>query len=238
MTTANDTGDSKRTVLIVGASRGLGLAIAEAYLERGAHVVGTVRPGPQTKLHALRERRPDRLDIETVDINVPEQIAALRARLSGRTFDLLLINAGVKNEDGETIAAVSTAEFERVMVTNALSPLRAIETLDDLVAPTGTIAIMSSGQGSVANNESGGNEVYRASKAALNTLMRSYAARHASDGRTLLLLAPGWIRTDMGGASAPFSIEESIPVLVDTIEAQCGTSGLAYIDRHGRTVQW
>jgi NAD(P)-dependent dehydrogenase (short-subunit alcohol dehydrogenase family) len=226
------------SALIIGASRGLGLAFVEAYLARGLQVVGTVRPGPPTKLHALRERWPDQLDIETVDITIAEQLASLNARLASTTFDLLLINAGIKNDDRETIADVSTDEFVRVMVTNALSPLRAVEILGDLVHPSGTIVVMSSGQGSVANNERGGYEVYRASKAALNTLMRSYAARHASDARTLLLLAPGWIRTDMGGSAAPFSIEESIPVLIDTIEAQRGKAGLQYIDRQGRPVPW
>jgi NAD(P)-dependent dehydrogenase (short-subunit alcohol dehydrogenase family) len=152
--------------------------------------------------------------------------------------DFVLINAGVKNDDRETIADVSTEEFVRVMVTNALCPLRAIETLNDLVRPGGTIGIMSSGQGSVANNEGGGYEVYRASKAALNTLMRSFAARHASDNRTLLLLAPGWVRTDMGGSQARLTIEESIPNLVNTIEAQRGTPGLQYLDDLGRTVPW
>ena len=238
MTTTAEAADLRQHALIIGASRGLGLAIAEAYLARGTHVVGTVRPGPRTKLHALCERWPDQLEIETVDITSVDQVAALRSRLEGKTFDLLLINAGITNEDRETIADVSTDEFVRVMVTNALSPLRAIETLHDLVDPNGTIAVMSSGQGSVANNERGGAEVYRASKAALNTLMRSYAARHASDQRTLLLLAPGWIRTDLGGPSAPFSIEESVPVLVATIEAQRGKSGLQYIDRQGHAVPW
>lgn len=238
MTTTAGTTDPRRRALIIGASRGLGLAITEAYLARGTHVVGTVRPGPQTKLHALRERWPGQLEIEVVDITFADQVAALRSRLEGTTFDLLLVNAGVKNDDRETIADVSTDEFVRVMVTNALSPLRAIEKLGDLVDPNGTIAVMSSGQGSVANNESGGYEVYRASKAALNTLMRSYAARHASDRRTLLLLAPGWIRTDMGGSSAPVTIEESVPVLVATIEAQRGKSGLRYLDRQGHTVPW
>ena len=227
-----------RHALIVGASRGLGLAIAEAYLASGWHVVGTVRSGPQAKLHALRDRWSDRLEIETVDVTIVDQIEALRSRLKGRIFDLLLVNAGVANDSRETIADVATSEFVRVMVTNALSPLRAIEALRDLVHPNGTIAVMSSGQGSVANNEGGGVDVYRASKAALNTLMRSYAARYASDARTLLLLAPGWIRTDMGGPSARFSIEESIPVLVDTIEAQHGKGGLHYLDRHGNTVPW
>ena len=68
--------------------------------------------------------------------------------------------------------------------------------------------------------------------------MRSYAARHADDGRTLLLLAPGWVRTDMGGPQARLSIEESIPNLVSTIEAQRGKTGLQYLDYRGQTVPW
>jgi NAD(P)-dependent dehydrogenase (short-subunit alcohol dehydrogenase family) len=237
MTTSPQVSSPKNLVLI-GASRGLGLAIVEQYLERGWHVVGTVRDGARTKLHDLRERWNDRLEIETVDITRPDQVRSLRARLQGRTVDVLFVSAGVKNDDRETIADVSTEEFVRVMVTNALSPMRVIEALADLVQPNGTIAVMSSGQGSIANNESGGFEVYRASKAALNTLMRSFAARHAGDRRTLLLLAPGWIRTDMGGPQAPLSIEDSIPNLVNTIEAQRGKPGLQYLDYRGRTVPW
>jgi NAD(P)-dependent dehydrogenase (short-subunit alcohol dehydrogenase family) len=236
MTTAPD--GSPKNLLLIGASRGLGLAIAEHYLKRGWHVVGTVRGGERTKLHALREHWMTQLEIETVDINIPDDVVGLRTRLQGRMLDVVLVNAGVKNDDRETIADVTTDEFVRVMVTNALSPLRAIETFQDLVHPAGTIAIMSSGQGSVANNERGGYEVYRASKAALNTLMRSFAARHASGNRTLLLLAPGWVRTDMGGPQALLSIEESIPKLVDTIEAQRGKPGLHYLDYRGQTVPW
>ena len=213
---------NEERLLLIGASRGLGLALAEEYLQRGWHVTATVRAGARTKLHELLERRPGRLVIETVDINVGDQVTALAARLKGQTFDLLFVNAGVKNDDSETIADVSTEEFVRVMVTNALSPLRAIETLRDLVKANGTIGIMSSGQGSVTNNQNGGYEVYRASKAALNTLVRSFAARHADERRTLLLMAPGWVRTDMGGPQASLGIEESIPNLVNTIEARVG----------------
>ena len=104
--------------------------------------------------------------------------------------------------------------------------------------PNGTIGVMTSGQGSVSNNTNGGYEVYRASKAALNTLMRSFAARHAADGRTLLLMAPGWVKTDMGGPDAMFTIDESIPKLVNTIDAQHGKPGLQYLDFRGNTVPW
>jgi NAD(P)-dependent dehydrogenase (short-subunit alcohol dehydrogenase family) len=84
---------------------------------------------------------------------------------------------------------------------------------------------MSSCQGSVANNERGGHEVYRGSKAALNTFMRSYAARHRDGQRSLVLMAPGWVRTELGGPDARLSIDDSIPNVVKTLDALRGIPG-------------
>jgi NAD(P)-dependent dehydrogenase (short-subunit alcohol dehydrogenase family) len=112
-----------------------------------------------------------------------------------------------------------------------------VEQFAAIVLVGGTIGVMSSGQGSVADNEKGQREVYRASKAALNMLMRSYAARKGHD-RPLLLLAPGWVRTDLGGQEGKFSVEEVIHDIVDTLTAQEGKPGLRYLDRFGKTVRW
>lgn len=225
-------------LLLFGASRGLGLALAGTYLDRGWHVVATARRDSGTALHALAERAGGRLQVATVDITEEAQVARLHESLAASRFDLVLVNAGIKNDDRETIADVATEAFIRVMVTNALSPMRILERFQDLVPPSGTLAVMSSGQGSVTNNETGGYEVYRASKAALNTLMRSFRARHRGDPRTLLLLAPGWVKTDMGGPGARLEIQDSIPHLVDVIEAHAGQGGLHYVDYLGRTVPW
>jgi NAD(P)-dependent dehydrogenase (short-subunit alcohol dehydrogenase family) len=226
------------TALIIGASRGLGLALADEYLKRGWRVIATARGNAQPGLNALADRHRDHLEIEELDINRSDQLAALRAKLEGRRIDLLFVNAGVANDPEETIADVSTEEFTRIMVTNALSPMRTVEALQHLVPAGGAIAAMSSGLGSVADNESGGWEIYRASKASLNTLMRSFAARHSDSRRAMFVIAPGWVRTDMGGPQASLDISESIPRVVDVITKHTDEPGLHYLDYRGETVRW
>jgi NAD(P)-dependent dehydrogenase (short-subunit alcohol dehydrogenase family) len=232
------TATTGKSALIIGASRGLGYALAAEYLARGWQVTATVRGSGSTGLHNLAKSSDGRLNVETVDITVPDQVAELRGRLAQEAFDLLFINAGVTNGPEETVADVPTDTFIRLMVTNALSPMRVVEALQELVTSNGTIGVMSSGQGSIANNDKGGFEIYRASKSALNQLMRSFAARHAGDPHTLLLMAPGWVQTDLGGPAAPLTIDQSIPGVADTIEAQAGKGGLQYLDYQGRTVRW
>jgi NAD(P)-dependent dehydrogenase (short-subunit alcohol dehydrogenase family) len=225
-------------VLLFGASRGLGLALAEKWVEGGWHVTATVRETGKTALHELAERHGSQVEIESLDVTSPFQIAAMRDRLAGRKFDLLFHNAGTANQPDGTVAETSTDEFIKVMVTNALSPLRVIEAFQDCVEQTGTIGVMSSGQGSVGNNINGGHEVYRGSKAALNSYMRSYDARHRGEKRTLILMAPGWVKTDLGGPNARLTIQESIPGVVRVIDSLRGLPGLHYVDYLGQVVPW
>jgi NAD(P)-dependent dehydrogenase (short-subunit alcohol dehydrogenase family) len=231
------------TILLIGASRGLGHAMAAEFLNNGWNVMGTVRAGSgRTPLHALAEEHDEhrhRLEIETLDITRSDEIQALHARLADRRFDILFVNAGTTNPDPtQTIGEVSTADYVNLMVTNALSPMRVVERLGDLVAPTGLIGVMSSGQGSIADNESGQRELYRGSKAALNQFMRCFAARQAHTRRAMLLVAPGWVRTELGGPDGKLSIGESVPGVVQVLLAKRGRPGLEYLDYRGRTVRW
>ncbi|MFR0357246.1 SDR family NAD(P)-dependent oxidoreductase [Streptomyces sediminimaris] len=227
------------TAVVVGASRGLGHGMAAELLHRGWTVIGTVRDtSARTPLHDLADRSGGRVTIERLDVDEPGHLAPLHERLADRRIDLLFVNAGATNNEHTPIGAVPAADFVALMITNALGPMRVIEALEDLVSPTGLIGAMSSGQGSITNNTTGGREVYRGSKAALNMFMRSFAARQAETRRAFVLLAPGWIRTALGGPEAPFTLEESVPLLVDVLLSRLGTPGLAYLDRSGGTVPW
>ncbi len=232
--------DPAGTILLIGASRGLGHAMAAEFLKKGWNVVGTVRGGGnRTLLHDLANEYQGRVEIEILDICEPDQLAALHDRLSGRVFDMLFVNAGTNNQHPtETIGEVSTDDFVHVMMTNSLSPMRVVESLEHYVSATGTIGVMSSGRGSISNNESGAEELYRGSKAALNMFMRSFAARHSETSRAMVLMAPGWVRTALGGPDARLSIEESVPSLVNVLLSKQGARGLHYVDYLGRTVPW
>ena len=227
---------STTTALIVGASRGLGLALTKEWLKRDARVIATVRT-PSPELDALKGRYPSSLEVETVDIAEVGPVRALRKRLDGRRLDVLFINAGVCKATEKTAATVDEQDFIDMMRTNALSPMRVVELYEDVVAPNGVIAVMTSELGSIAGNP-GFWDLYSSSKAALNMLMKCFAARRVGDPRALLLVAPGWVRTEMGTSAAPLLIEESIPFVVESVERSRGKPGLRFIDRNGRALPW
>lgn len=224
--------------LLIGASRGLGYAMAAEFVGRGWGVLGTVRTASAPR-ERLKADHPCAVDIETLDLTDHDQIRAVRGRLAGRRFDIVFINGGVANRSpSDTFAEVADEEFAHVMTTNVLGVMRAVEAFGDLVRPGGVVGVMSSGQGSIANNTNGTNDIYRASKAALNQAMSSYGARQRNRDCAVVLMAPGWIRTDMGGANAPFGVEDAMPQVVDGLIEQMDHAGLRFVDRHGQSVPW
>ncbi len=218
------------TALIIGASRGLGRALAEEHLARGWQVIATVRD--TAALSAT-----DTLRVETLDTTDWAGIDALKTRLAGTALDLLFVNAAILGPRDAPIGEVSPEDYGEIMLTNVLGPLRIVDRYADLLTATGTAAVMSSGLGSIANNTSAGYEAYRTSKAALDMGLRSIAARRG-DRRTYLAVDPGWVRTDMGGPGANLAIDESIPGIVDTLEARQGKGGVAFVSYQGHELPW
>jgi NAD(P)-dependent dehydrogenase (short-subunit alcohol dehydrogenase family) len=229
-----------RWALVVGASRGLGLGLAAELQRRGWNVVATVRDqAGEGRVKALAAKPGGDIQIEHLDINDDPGIAALRRRLDDRTFDLVFVNAGISPKGRGDAAGISREEAAAVFMTNAVAPIRVARAFLDRVRDrTGIIAFMSSGLGSVANKTDSYGDLYSASKAALNSLSRSLAA--SLDGRriTVLAITPGWVRTDMGGAGAPLTVEDSVRGIVDVLESRAGTGRHGFVDYRGGEVAW
>jgi len=226
-----------KAALIIGGSRGLGLGLVREHLARSWRVTATVR-ARAPELEELRETAAGHLAVEPLDVTDPDQVAALRQRLKGQRFDLLFLNAGIMVGRGARLDEVSDSDIASIFLTNAISPIRVADALSGLVAAGGMVAFMSSILGSIGTNDDGRAELYRASKAALNSLIRSFRARHAQADFTVLALHPGVVRTSMGGPSAPLDIETSVRGVADVIAARWGTGGQAFVDYRNEIIPW
>ena len=227
-------------VLVAGASRGLGLELVRQFADRGWRVIGTARDVTRApELIRLQGERPDRIAIKALDLTAPESIAALKAELSGERLDVLYINAGIMGPTHHDPTRITDGEFDGLMLTNALAPIRlATALLGKLRDEKSVVVFMTSQLGSILENDTGGYDLYRASKAALNSLTRSFVARLQPPRPTVLSLHPGWVKTDMGGASAPLDAPTSVAGMLDMVERARGAGGHRFLDYQGREIPW
>jgi NAD(P)-dependent dehydrogenase (short-subunit alcohol dehydrogenase family) len=227
-----------KKALIIGGSRGLGLGLVGEHLRRGWHVTATMR-GDAPELEQLRKETTERLIIERIDISRPADVDGLAMRLRGQAFDLLFLNAGIMAGRGTALVDVPDDDIVSIFMTNAISPIRVADRLLGVAANGATVAFMSSILGSVSTNDDGRAELYRASKAALNSLILSFRARHAErSDLTILAMHPGVVRTAMGGPGAPLDIPTSVKGVTDTIEKRTGKGGIAFVDYRNQVIPW
>ena len=227
--------DGINRALLVGASRGVGLGLARELSGRGWDVVATSR-GASPGLVSLGAESQGRLHIETLELTDPVALQALDDKLAGRVFDLVFVIAGIGGPTGPAVHEASAEAASRMFITNATAPVQVAEAFADQVAPGGVVAFMSSGLGSIALAGGGGNDLYRASKAALNMMAQCFSARHP--GLAVRCIAPGWVRTDMGGPAAPLDVQTSMHGVADALEASRGHAGAAFLNWKGETLPW
>jgi NAD(P)-dependent dehydrogenase (short-subunit alcohol dehydrogenase family) len=228
-----------QTALIVGASRGIGLGLVGEFERRGWEVTGTARdPAKASALNDVANNSGGRVNVAVVDTADAQSVAALRDKLDGHTFDLIVVNAGVGGPQANP-RTVSDEEFSHLFITNSLAPVRFAEVFVKQVHPqTGIIGLMTSQLGSVEGASGGGMELYRASKAALNSFTRSFAARHKDKGLAVLSLHPGWVKTDMGGPNAAIDVATSVKGMADVVERAQKDRKDGYFDYKGETLPW
>jgi NAD(P)-dependent dehydrogenase (short-subunit alcohol dehydrogenase family) len=200
-----------KTALIVGASRGIGREFARQYAKAGWRVLATARGSAALEgLHELGAQ-PFELDVE-----FPEEIAELGTRLGGERLDVALIVAGVYGPRTVGVETISIEDFDHVMLTNVRGPMQLIPVLLPLVdAANGVLGVLTSRMGSISQTTGTTGWLYRASKAALNDVLKitSLQTRRA----TCIALHPGWVRTDMGGAQAAIDVVQSVSGMREVI---------------------
>lgn len=223
-----------KSALIIGASRGLGLGLVRELLDRSWDVTATVRDAANAGELAALPVRVESLVLD--DVHSQDRLAET---LAGAHFDLVFINAGIYGPAHQSAIDANQGDVGQLFMINAVAPLRLAERLlPRLNGERGVLAFMTSELGSVAGNQSGGMALYRASKAALNSLTRSFVAELGETGITVLNLHPGWVRTDMGGESAPLDVDASVKGLADQVESHAGRGGQLYLDYQGTTIDW
>ena len=223
-----------KTALIIGASRGLGLGLVQRLLDDGWQVTATVR-NPQ-KAEALKALGPVR--IEQLDMDDQQAVIALNQKLKGEVFDLLFVNAGVKGPDDQTPGKATLAQVGQLFFTNAVAPINLAQRFAAQIRPdSGVLAFMSSVLGSVTMPDAPELALYKASKAALNSMTNSFVTQ-LEQKLTVLSLHPGWVKTDMGGEGADIDVETSTHGLIAQINAYTGKGGHHFVNYKGETIPW
>jgi NAD(P)-dependent dehydrogenase (short-subunit alcohol dehydrogenase family) len=219
-------------VLIIGASRGLGLEFATQYRDAGAEVTATARD--DAALERLRALGAAALRLDIADA---ASASTLAASIAGSAFDVAIVNAGVYGPRTSGLAAPSQAEFDHVMHTNVLGAMRVLPQLAGAMVPGAKLAVISSRMGSMALRRSADGWLYRASKAALNSVLTD-AALTLAGGVTCVALHPGWVRTDMGGAAASLSASDSVSHMRRTLAALTPADNGRFLDHDGTALAW
>ncbi|WP_137917327.1 SDR family oxidoreductase [Hydrogenophaga sp. 2FB] len=215
------------TVLVIGASRGIGLEFVRQYLEAGDRVIATARD--EAGLARLRELGAEALRVDVAD---PASVSGLTWSLDGEELDVALYVAGVIDR-GDAKTPPTREAFDRVMHTNVLGAMQAMpQVLPAVEAARGVFGVISSGMSQIGEVSGSGAWLYRVSKTALNMAVAS--ARHSYPAATCVALDPGWVQTDMGGASAPLTAENSVADLRRALASVTPEDNGRFIHRDGR----
>ena len=177
---------------------------------------------------------------ETLDVDDGPQVAALANKLSGQPIDVLINNAGIYGPKGVTRDTVVYDAWGQVFRTNAMSPLAVSAAFAANVAQGGQkkIITLSSIMGSIAENDSSGDFIYRSSKAAVNAVMKSLAGDLKSEGITVVVLHPGWVRTEMGGPDAAIEVPESVTGMRAVIAGLKESDSGRFFNYDGTEIPW
>jgi NAD(P)-dependent dehydrogenase (short-subunit alcohol dehydrogenase family) len=216
------------------------LEFARQYLADGWRVYGACRaPERAEQLQRLAETKRGQIDVLQMDVTSRPSIDRAAASIGGSAIDVLINSAGIMGKP-ETVGNVDYDSWAEVLNVNTMGPLRVLEGfLENIARSTRRLVVtITSGMGSIADNTTGGYIPYRSSKAAVNMVMRTAAIDLASRSVSCVLVNPGWVRTDMGGSSAPLSAEASVTALRRLIQTFGPAHSGKFFNHDGKEYPW
>lgn len=225
-----------KKALITGANRGIGLEFATQLKQRGYYVIGCYR-----QINDADELKLIADEIIQLDITNDDDISNLKNKLQGHHIDLLINNAGITGEQGVTVGNIKRDNFLNVLNVNCVSTIMLTDALLDSICLSDDkyVLVISSRMGSIADNEAGRSYAYRSSKAALNCVMRSFAIDVQQLGVKLMLLHPGWVKTNLGGNNAPVDVVTSVRGMLQQMDSFINTSQAETMHSYdGSTIPW
>ncbi len=232
----------KGNILIVGTNRGLGLGFVTELLKRPEvnNIFATYRNAETSKELFELSKKHNRLKIHSVDIINADSIKNFKEELSGIAIDYLIINAGVFNDTEPSIKSVTASNLMKMFETNSAGSIMILQALlDNVIAGDKKVVMsISSKAGSISSYEKCGRFSYRASKAALNSLMRNASFELEEIGIKILIMNPGWVKTDMGGQNALLEIQESVSGMINVLDKEKNFKTGSFLDYQGNSVPW
>lgn len=219
-------------VLVIGASRGLGREFVAQYLADGAQVTATARKPEDVA--ALEAKGATAFLLDVADAT---SASGLAWRIDNAGFDVVIVNAGVYGPDTVALDTPAEADFDTVMHTNVLGPMRVIPQLADALAPGARLAVLSSRMASIGEREASRGWLYRASKAALNSVLKDAALQFAGKA-TCIAFHPGWVQTDMGGAAADLKPAQSVGDMRRTLASVTPAQNGSFLNHDGTAIAW
>lgn len=227
--------DSKGTVLITGANRGIGLALARNFSDAGFTVIGTARdPEEATELKETGAR------LEQLDVTDQASVDAMAQRLADTRIDILINNAGIKGEDSRDMASLDLESMEEVLNVNTLGPVRVMKALFQNVqsGERKLVVNISSTMGSIERNTWGCCAGYRASKTALNSINKTFAVDFGKQGVSFVVMHPGYVQTDMNEGQGNITPEQSAAGLMKVITGLDASDNGKFYDWQGEELPW
>ena len=226
------------SVLVTGANRGIGLAFARSYAEDGWRTFAACRE-PQAARALAELADGDRVSLHRLDVTSEDSVAGLARDLDGEPIDVLINNAGI-GEPGPAFGGLDYDKWMRTLAVNTLGPVRVSEALRPHVVRSTrrVIAAVTSGLGSIGDNTSGGFFAYRSSKAALNMAFRSLAHELQPDGIAVVVVNPGWVRTDMGGPQGTLAPGQSVQRLRQILDEAGPAQSGRFLNHDGKELPW